>query len=160
MIGAGVVAQIGLGQHEDRDRAAVIGEGEVTLQPGRVEIGVERGGDEQRIDIGGDQLVAGILASGAAVQKALAIEHPHHERAVGAHQHPVANRDLAGGQALRQAQVERSGFGQGVEPVTVNGDDAGRGKHANLVDVELAQKIGRPAERFEIKGLGQDFSLV
>ena len=60
--GVRIVGEVGLGQQDDRLRAALPGGDQVALDPAEVEIGVEAGREEHRVDVGGDDLLAGRVA--------------------------------------------------------------------------------------------------
>ena len=76
----GVVAEVGLGEHDHRLRAALPGGGQIALQPPGVEVGVQRGDQQRHVDVGGDHLrrlhgVGGLAQEGRA---------PRHHRVDGA----------------------------------------------------------------------------
>ena len=59
----------------DRPRAALPRHGEVALEAARVEVVVEPRDDEGGVDVGGDDLLDGLVAGGLAREDALARQH-------------------------------------------------------------------------------------
>ena len=91
----GIGDGIGLGQHDHRGDASLIHQGQVTLQPCRVKIGVAGGDDEQGIDIGGDQLW-GVAAFNPAFQQGLGGQAAVQDLGCGICQHPITNGEIGG----------------------------------------------------------------
>ena len=52
-----IVGEVGLVEDDDRLGARAPGQGQVALEPARVEVGVERGHDEQQVDVRGEDLL-------------------------------------------------------------------------------------------------------
>ena len=73
-IGADVVDEVGLVEDDDRPRAAVPGGREVALDAPQVEVVVEAADQEDRVDVGGDDLLLGGLAGDLAREPAAAGE--------------------------------------------------------------------------------------
>ena len=54
-----VIGEIGLVENDDRLGARTPGQAEIALEPARVQVMVERGHDEQEVDVGGEDLLVG-----------------------------------------------------------------------------------------------------
>ena len=90
--------EVGLGQHHHRADARQAREGNVALEPARVEIVVQTHHDQHRVDVGHDHHARDLVASvvGAArdlVERRHASAHPPFGVCVALGQHPVADGD-------------------------------------------------------------------
>ena len=104
----GIVGHVGLGQHDDWIGSGIVGEGEVAFEPGQVEVGIARYGDEQRIDIGSNQL-GWPLALTRPLQQRPPVQAAMQEPGVGIHKHPVSHRKFCGVGARRQVDPDLAG---------------------------------------------------
>ena len=92
-VGARVSGCVGLGQQDHRRRPGLIGQRQIAFEPRRIEVGIARGDDEQRVDIGGGELHAGRRMP---LQNRPPIEPPMQRIAQRIDQHPVAHGVIAG----------------------------------------------------------------
>jgi len=67
--------QISLCQNDDRSDVGIKRQGDVTLQPGDIEILITGRHDKRGIDVGRDQLHLAIGSLSAAFQKALSVQN-------------------------------------------------------------------------------------
>ena len=82
-----VVGEVGLGQHDDRRHLGLARQRQIALQPRGVEILVARRDDEQRVDIGRDELQLAAGSRGAALEQAGAPQQAARPRRA---RHPAA----------------------------------------------------------------------
>jgi hypothetical protein len=86
-----VSGQVGLGQHDHRRDAGLARQRQIAFQPGDVEIEVAGGDDEQRVDIGRDQLQLAAGPGGAPLEQALASSRRFDPQRFRIEQQPVAD---------------------------------------------------------------------
>ena len=101
-----IVDEIGLVQDDDRRRAALPGDDEIALDAPRVEVVIETGDEEDRVDVGGDDLLFGRIAGGAPREAAEPRQH-------GADPGVAAVR---GGSTATQSPTRESRRGRGLMP--------------------------------------------
>jgi hypothetical protein len=145
-IGVGVVGEIGLGEHNHRRRFRLARQSQIAFEPRHVEILIAGGDEEERVDIGGDELNAPPRSSRLALEQTLALKHALDRAAGAVDEQPVAD----GGMALvvvakkwRHAPVEvRAGH---VKAVPVNGEHPRRQKTRRIGNTQLRLKELGPA---------------
>jgi hypothetical protein len=125
-----VVAQVGLGEHDQRVGLRVGREREEALQPAHVQIAVQRPDDERQVDVRGQHLrLAAIVAAGAG-DPALAREQRVDDARLRVGGDPVADGGKVGrgrggvGHPPGRGAGPRAGGGQQLQPATVGGGDA------------------------------------
>ena len=155
----GIVGRVGLGEEDHRRDPGVVGQRQIALEARGAEVGVARGDDEQRVDIGAGKLRRMTIA-GAALEQRLAIQPAMEGMAMRIGKHPVADRELTGVGARRQNQRERTGLGDRGEARAMDGCDA-RGRELGLGRLNLIAEEGGPPEALEgqsagVAGRGQD----
>lgn len=121
----GVVAGVGFVEDKDGSRAAFPGEAEVAFEAAGVEFAIERSDEEERVDVGGDDLFCGFFAGGFAGELGAAGEEAVNDGAVFAgadlREEPIADGGESG--ALMGGMAEFSGefapgfAGFGIETV-------------------------------------------
>src|ERR671923_995259 len=154
-----VVAEVRLREDDDGIGAALPRRREVALEPAQVEVPVEAGDDEDRVDVGGEHLLADDL------ERLLARERrsPRQDRlngrtaalGVGAQHDPVA-RDRYGAAVLGletqpagELTRELAGFGPDEVGAAVLDRDASRNQAVAAVRGERGFEVGAPAERLQ-----------
>ena len=105
LVVGGIVGRVGLGEEDHRRDPGVVGQRQVALEARRAEIGIARGDDEQRVDVGAGKLRR-MTTGGAALEQRLAIQPAMQGVAVRIGKHPVADGELTGVGARRQNQRE------------------------------------------------------
>jgi hypothetical protein len=126
--------EIGLGQKQHGLGSRLGGERQVALDPRRVEIGVARSDDEQRIDIGGDQLRFGPGSGRPPREERAPLEAAHETAALG--QHPIARGETARGMGMARLEAEGPLGRDQVEPRPVHRSNPGR-RQRKLGKIEL-----------------------
>ena len=151
--GAGIipgrVGEIGLGQHHDRRDFGFAGQCEVALEPRQVEILVAGRNDEQRIDIGRDQLQPAVAACRAALEQALTPKQALRSQGDGVEKQPVAHRGRGFGICRigrKWRYVEVDAGGGNMNAVAMHCHDPHGAQRCKFVGVRLSGKKGSPAE--------------
>ena len=141
---------IGLGDHDHGERAGIVCDRQVTLETRDVEVAIGGSHDEQRIDVGCNQLYVAGRAGRAPPKKTLPLQSAAHDRAVTIDENPVADGD-----------TERSGRSRYIDrqvPVRIGSLDSSamHMHHAHwrqlAVGIQLSRKERSPSEtvqRFE-----------
>ena len=160
----GVVEQVGFVEEDDGLGAALAGDGEEALDAAEVEIGVERGDEEDGVEVGGDGLLVAVLAGGAAAETRFPREHGEDVELAGAGARargdPVADGGQlgtrAGGVQELAAALADEFIVAGVERVGVLelADDARRAQACGGVRREGGLEVFVPAEVCEFHGDG------
>ena len=136
--------QIGLGEDYDRRDVRLECEGDVAFQACDVEVLVAGRHDEDRVDIGGNQLDLSIRTRSAALDEALSFQNPARLRMSAIEQRPVANRCI--GQRWERLV---DALADDMQRTAMHFDDADRRCLRQLVGADLRCEIGLPAECFE-----------
>src|SRR5690606_26859796 len=105
---------VGLGQHDDRLRAAAVHQQQVALDPARIEVTVQAAYHQHGVDVGGDDLLPVVLAGRPALDRGAARQEG--DDAVAVEQYPVTDRRAL---VLRRASPAVAGralpFGRGFD---------------------------------------------
>ena len=148
-----VVAEVGLRQHERGRRTAFPGQGQVALDPGRAEVVVERGDDEDRVDVRGEHLRLGRGQVDLARERRATGQHGLDD--VLAEGDPVADGGQVGArgrlvaQATGKVGAQLAGFGEHVVLAAVLCGDASR--DAVVVWLERGREAVVPAEVLQVQ---------
>jgi hypothetical protein len=121
---------------------------DVALQPRHVEIRVAGGDDEDRVDVRRDQLHLAARARRAALDEALALQHPARPGPRAVEQQPVAHRGVRPRRDRLVDVVARH-----LQPAAMHGNDADRGCPRQGIGVDLAGEGRAPAEALQRRGL-------
>ena len=134
---------ISLGQHDDRVNPRLVYQRQIPLQPCRVEIGIAGGDDEQRVDIGCDQLW-GMAALDPTFQKRLGGQAAVQDMGFWIGQHPIANRKIGGFGVDGQVQANGVRAEIGGQAGSVDGGYA-HGREGGIIRVQLVCEKCGPA---------------
>ena len=159
-VGLRIVGLVGLGQQDHRCHLGIMRQREIPFQTGHVEIGVARGGDEQRVDIGGDQLAFAVHVVRPALQDRHAVQPADHARAVCRSQYPVANGDLGSGHAGVEDQVAQPVRCEDGNLGAVHAAHTGGRCGGDFVDFQLRLEMRRPSKVGKRGGVIQWCSLA
>jgi len=126
---SGGVAGVGFVQNEDGMGAAFPGEAEIALEAARVEFAVERADEQERVDVGGDDLLFGFFAGGFARELGAAGEYAMNDGAIFAganlREEPIADGGevgaVVGGMAKFSLELPPGFAGFGVQAVEAAG---------------------------------------
>lgn len=155
----GVVDQVGLGEHDQRLGAALVGEGEEPFDAAEVGLGGERDGDQHGVDVGGEHLAVGALAGALADDRGAARQQGGdggHRFGVRVDGHPVAGARVVDGLGTADRSGvgahggEGAGLGVGdhhiglaaVDPGQPAGDQAGVGEWGELLGQPVGPAVG------------------
>jgi hypothetical protein len=155
----GIGAGVGLIEEEDRRGAALPADRQEALEPARVEVGVERGGHEHRVQVRADDLLLERLSGGPARQLgAPRQDFLDERRALSGHRlerDPVSDR----GQLRAHARAAAHRAGQARDALAVGrdglvgaaplGDDARRNQPAAGQSGEVRRPARVPAPILE-----------
>lgn len=102
---ANIFRHIGLGQHNDRIAAGLLGHDQIAFQSLGIEIGVARSNDQQRINVRSNQLLA-VSAFGPSLKHAFPLEafDKHVGQWIG--HNPIAHRKVSGTAVGRELQSD------------------------------------------------------
>ena len=89
-----IIAQVRLGEHDDRRDAGFHRQRKVAFQVRRVEVVIARADDKQCVEIRRDQLRLSLLASGLSLQQRLALKSPHRTMRLRLEQQPVSHGEI------------------------------------------------------------------
>ncbi len=111
---------IGLGQYDNGVNASLVHQGQVTFQPGRVEIGVAGGDDEKGIDVGGNQLRS-VAALYLSFQQGFGGKPAVQDVGFSVCKHPITYRKVGGFGVDGQVQADAISAMVGCQAGSVHG---------------------------------------
>ena len=150
----GVVADVELREHDDRIGAGVPRRREVALQAARIEVGVQPGHEQHRVDVGDEDVLLGFQPRGLARDLRAAREQRLDREAISgcvADDDPVADRrhaapELVVAHAAARAREPIAELRAHVVAAAVLRDDASGQEAALVVRVEGRLELVGPAE--------------
>ena len=134
-----------LGDNNDRKSAGVVRDREVTLEPCLVEVSVRRRDDEQRVDVGSNELALGTGTRSPALKESEALQAFPDRAGMLVNQDPIANRDAQRRRLGGQVDDRNPFLVRNFDAPALHGHDARRPQAAFRIELRL--QTGAPAER-------------